>query len=798
MSQFPSHALLPGRALIRLAMRRLADRPGRLAMTLVAIAASVAFASAALIVSDSLTDTFSSIAVNANRDVDLQVRSLEDDLGVSVPIDAGIVERLDGIDGIDAVNAAVEAEDSTVLALDATGQPVVPVGPPVKSFSWNGVSTESLWLVDGAAPVGSNDVVMNVDYAEMVGVDVGDRVDFVTASGPDAFTLVGLVDLDVTAGAQFVLFDLATAQSVYGRGDTVDVIDLTLDGKATTQEITESIMGLVSSDLEVVGHEQVVQEFRAPFDTVITVVRSALLGFAGIAIIVCLILIANTFAVMVNQQTAELGALRAIGASRTQIAGSIAVEAVMVGAIGSVLGLAGGVGLSELMKLAFGAVGGFPATDTIVSGQTVVIAFVVGIGATLGGAISPAFAAGRISPISAMRESAASRGSRGITGWLFTALASSSTDLAAPRSVARRLAFSHAAADPKRTRATAAALTIGMAMIVVVGTIGQALRSEAADAADRSLAADAIVSASSSTALASYAAEDLPPFGQLFEVPTRLQSGETLTMTALDSAALRSGVSITGLSSDAHSSDGSSIDSLSKGGVGVDVDWATDHGVALGDVLTVDLGAGTVSFPIVTTFERSGALVEPVIVHITTIEPLTLSPKLVGLTFGGGSASDTAALLATLEEVAARYPGIEVQDQAAFAAASDAQIDQIELIANGLLGITVLIALIGVANTMALAISQRRHEITMLRAIGMTRRQVRRGIRLEALVVSGYGIAVGAVLGLVLAGAASGVLDAVSPTDLRPPMLAIGVAALTAMVGSMLAAAVPARRAARS
>ncbi len=391
--------------IFRLARRGIRASLGRLILTTIAILAGVGFVSGAFILADSLESTFTSLFEDASADIDARVTVAEFEFGTDErTIPDTLADELEALPEVGDVTPEVALEDSFTpfVALDADGDEVKPPGPIV-TFSWNGDEGGGLSLGDGRPPRGLDETAIDSAYAEALEAAVGDVVTFTTPDGLQDFTIAGIVDFEITAGAYFVLFDFESAQTLYDKEGVVDAISLSRAPGVTTEELIAAVERVVPSEAEVLDQAEVIEDQTAQFEQIIGIFRTILLVFAGIALFVSLFIIYNTFAILVTQRLQQIGMLRAVGATRGQVRGWVLVEAILVGVVGSVLGLAAGFGVALLIKAGFQAGGGFPETDTILRPRTVYVALAVGMLATIASALVPALWASRIPPMAAIR-----------------------------------------------------------------------------------------------------------------------------------------------------------------------------------------------------------------------------------------------------------------------------------------------------------------------------------------------------------------------------------------------------------
>ncbi len=402
--------------MIKLALRGIRASLGRLVLMTIAIVAGVGFVSGAFILADSLSSTFTDLVKDATAGTDAEVRAIQPDFGeneLTLPEDlADTVATLPEVGKADPVVSASQQNFRPFVVLDDAGEPVLPQGGPVISFSWSGDTGSFITSAEGSPPNGIDQTAIDANYAKAAGVSLGDQVTMSTPDGEKPFTVTAIVEPSVSAGAYYVLFDFASAQQLYGKVGQIDQISLSRASGVTTADMIAAVQKVLPAEAEVIDQAQVVEDFSAGFEQVIGIFRTVLLVFAGIAVFVSLFIIYNTFAILVNQRLQQIGMLRAIGATKAQIRRSVLVEAVIVGVAGSAVGIAFGLLVAFLIKKAFQAGGGFPETGTVIAPRTIIVSLLVGLVATTISALLPAFRAGRISPIAAMRNEAPSRSSR--------------------------------------------------------------------------------------------------------------------------------------------------------------------------------------------------------------------------------------------------------------------------------------------------------------------------------------------------------------------------------------------------
>ncbi len=391
---------------LKLSVRGIRKSMGRLLLTILAISLGVGFVSGSFIISDSLGKVFNDIVLSANANLDARIQPITDlsfgqQPGVIPETLLGELAELDEVAEVEGFVAAVEP--NIIVGLGPDGEPRAPQGPPILTFSWSGPNEEGGFeLVDGSPPVGPDEVAINVEQAEELELAAGDTGTFQTPTGLQELTVSGIVSFP-GGGAWFTLFDLPTAQLLLDKQGELDAVAVTAAPSVLPSEVLSAVEPLLPGGVEVIDQEQATADDSEQFTQIIDILGNVLLGFALVALFVSLFIIYNTFAILVSQRVQEIGMLRAIGATQGQIRLIILIEAVMVGVVGSAVGIVTGIGVAALIKALFESQGGFPETETVVSATTIIVSLVVGLIATLVSALLPAFKAGRISPVEAIR-----------------------------------------------------------------------------------------------------------------------------------------------------------------------------------------------------------------------------------------------------------------------------------------------------------------------------------------------------------------------------------------------------------
>ncbi|MFK7917878.1 MAG: FtsX-like permease family protein [Ilumatobacter sp.] len=806
-----------------LTLRSVRAHRSRLTLTMLAIAMSVSFLTASFVLADSLRSVFGDVAVEIYDGVDAEVRA---GTGAFDTIETGdrfprsSIDVLGDIEGVSAVIPVLEAEN-TVFSVDSAGDIQRQAGPPTLTFSTFGDSAASPFTtVAGRAPV-AGEVMLDTAQARALDVTVGDRVTIASPGGSDEFTLSGTItfgEFESGVSPYFLLFDLATTQSLLDAEGRIDSASIILDDGVELAQIRsvldEALQDKALQDdafadtLIVVDQQALVAEQNSEFGEVIDMIQTALLVFALITLFVSTFVIANTFAVVVGQQRRQIGLLRAVGALPGQAIRVVLAEAATVGVIASALGLAGGIAMAEGIKALVEAVttGGFPDGPTRVLPRTLVVGAVLGIGVTTVSALIPARRAGRVAPLDAMRAASSSAGRPG--GFVDRALTSTIGRLGA----AGRLAASGVARNPRRVLATSMSMIIGLALITAMTVLTASYRSTLRDNVAGGFDADVIVTGIDGVPVPYDA---ITSIATLPDVSAASGFGTTEVRIATDLATdiavdvdmdMEMDIVIDIAGFQPATADGvvalqpvsGDLETITGNQAIITESFADERMLAVADVLPVEFSDGYVAALQISAVVAdspvidAGLFVDEALIgdHARNVDASIAAIRL-------DTNADGTAAFDSVTTALAGYPQLDVVTVADHVAARQALADQLLAIVNGLLALTIIVALTGIANTVALSLLERRAELGLLRAVGMSRRQIRRTVRLEAFTLSGVGAVVGIIVGVVLAAfallvAPDGFIDTVSI-----PLTSIAVSGSVCVGCGVLAATLPARRAAR-
>jgi putative ABC transport system permease protein len=828
--------------ILRHATRNLLSNKLRLVLTSLTVVLGVSFVVGAFVLGDTVNRAFDNVFATANEGVAVQVRGVA---AVSEadrqPVPAELVPRIEEVDG---VATAVGEVFGIAQIIGADGEPAGLSGPPALGFGWtDDQQLNPLRVVSGTAPRAPADVVIDSTTADAEDFAIGDRVRIITAAGSDEYRLVGIVafgEENNLAGATLTAFTTETAQRVLDSEGRYATVGVTADPGVAHADLARRIQAVLPDGYEAITGEVAAQEASDQFKEFVDLFRNFLLVFAAIALFVGSFIIFNAFRVTVAQRTRQLGLLRAVGASGGQVVRTVMTEALIIGLVASVIGVIAGLGLALLMRAGFNLVGAsLPATALQVETRSIVAGLLVGLLVTLSAALAPALRASRVSPMAAMQNAPAgdARRSRAIVSTvlavggaalvliglfssidvaarlgliglgamlLFVGAAMLTRYLVAPLArvigapmakmgLAGRLGRENAIRNPARTAQTAAALTIGVALVAGVTIFGSSLSATFLGTLDTRVRADLVVLSSSQAPFSSTAATALTATPELSAVSAwrdgefKDAGQETRGVSALDPD---------GLSElyDPAVSAGAMSDLARPGTIAVHEDYASENDLEPGSTMTVRFArTGIVPLRVAAvfgddTFSEFFISLDEFERNFTTQQDVVILARAAeGLSPEDAKAAAEAAL--------ADFPNLDVRTKAEYKEFFAGQIDGLLRVFYVLLAMAVLIAIFGIVLTLALSVFERTREIGLLRAVGLSRASVRAMIRWEAVIVSLIGALVGLALGVFL-GAVS-VLSVPIFETLSIPWISLVVFLLAAALFGVLAAILPARRAAR-
>ncbi|AXT86472.1 ABC transporter permease [Aeromicrobium sp. A1-2] len=840
--------------MLRVTLRNLLARKVRLVLSAFAIVLGVAFLSGSLIFTDTMGKSFDNIVSGSVSDVSVRLTGLDlgggftDAVNIdSRQIPASLVPTLAAAPGVARADGSVDGQG--LFVVKKNGKLLGGTGAPTLAFNYsdapNANGDRSVLIAQGREPSGPGEVAIDEKSATSAGYAIGDTVDMITAGAQPKVEakLVGYAEFagGGLAGASLVFFDTSTAQDIFLDGaDAFTSIGLTAKPGFSQQQVVDAIEPLLPQDTEAITGKKAAAEIKSIVDTALGFLNTFLLVFAAIALVVGTFLIINTFSILVAQRSRELALLRALGASRRQVTRSVLVEAAVVGLLGSTLGLGLGFGLAAGLRALFANFGlDLTGSPLVFQTSTAVFAYVVGVLVTMFAAYLPARRASRIAPVAAMRDDIAlpegsirrrlaigvglailgavlmttglmGSGSSGATQVglgifaILIAIALMSPVLAVPVLVLMgsvyvrlfgtvgRLATQNSLRNPRRTAATASALMIGLALVTTMSVLGASINKSIDVGVKKEFTSDYLVSNAIGQPFSPTIAGDIKAVDGVRTVAaTQLVSaeidGDRINISAGDSRALGQIFDIDYLTGGP---------ALQDGQLALVQDKADSLGVAVGDTVTLRFAAGTVPLTVSGTY-TSTYVVASAITPFSTVAAGKVQRADSTIAVNADDGVDQVALGKRLEAATLAFPTVTVQNQEEFAQAQRSQVDQLLYLIYALLGLAIIIAVLGIVNTLALSVIERTREVGLLRAVGLGRGQLRRMVRLEAIAIAVLGALLGIAAGLLFGIVLQQAVADQGITDLAIPWTRLAVFVIVAGLVGVLAAVLPARRAAK-
>ena len=831
--------------MIRATFRSLTARKLRLILSSLSIVLGVSFVSGAFVLTDSLGKVFDDLFSTVSQNVAVDVRGDEvtsaqgETVRTLLPQD--LVGTIEKVDGVQEVQGQVQGSAQLV---NKEGKAVGTGGAPTFGFNWyDSKLLQSGEIVQGRAPRGPDEIAINRGLVDKTDYKVGDSVPVLTDQPLKDYTIVGVIEFDGKpsfAGETSIFFDTPTAQQVLNlEGKFTDITVAAQDGVSDT-DLRDRIRPVLPPKTQAITGQQLADEQASDVKQGLGYFNTFLLTFALIALFVGAFIIFNTFSMLVAQRTRELALMRMLGASRGQVRRAVLLEALVVGLLSSFIGLVAGVGVALGLKALFGAFGAeFPDGPTIVATRTVIVSFAVGTLVTAAAAFMPARRASRVAPLAALREAATPDrslkrqtiigvvvllvGAVAMTKSLrdgglqllglgtllaFIGIAMLSPLVSKPvasavgqlfsRRLPGRLGRENAVRNPRRTAATAAALMIGLALISAVTVLGSSLKASVAKTVEGAVTADFILNTQGDgfpdAVLQEAAKQDgvrstasVKVDGMRLCDNASCSAAKDVFVTAFPATAIGDLVNITTV-------DGS--DDLKPDTILMSEDAAKSRKLTPGDQVKVQFArSGLETLTVGGTFETN-QLIGDYLVDSSKAADFSTQRDVAGLV-GIDEGADPVAVRKELDAALKPYPNVEVLDQSEFVGEAKSQVNLVVSIINILLGLSVLIALLGVINTLALSVIERTRELGLLRAVGMARKQIKRMIRVESVLICSFGGLLGLVVGSIFGVALQQALKGEGVSVLSIPVVTLVVYLLCSALAGVIAAALPARRASR-
>ncbi|MDQ0603541.1 putative ABC transport system permease protein [Streptomyces canus] len=845
--------------MLKATLRSFLAHKGRLLLSALAVVLSVAFVAGSLIFSDTLSRTFDRLFASTAPDVTVSPREELNEAipsGMTATLPASLLDRVSGIDGV--ADARLEAEVQNITVADSENEAVgSTTGAPTIGTDWSPGPRSPVELTSGHAPHGAGEALLDSESADRKDLKIGDTLSVIGPQGTFKVRLVGIATFTTTnPGATLLFLDTPTAQTkLLGDADAATGISVDAQDGVSDAQLKQRVAAAIGTgDYEIRTADEQAKSDVESLGGFLDVIKYVMLGFAGIAVLVGVFLIVNTFSMLIAQRTRELGLLRALGADRRQVRRSVLTEAMLLGVVGSTLGLATGIGLAAGLIALMNTLGmNIRSSEMVIGWGTPVAAYVVGVGVTFVAAFLPARRAAGVSPMAALADAEIAgvgrplkmralvggvvfgAGAAALLGCVLSSDTSSSASLlglgvvltligtviAGPllvRPVIRvlggafpalfgsigRMSQRNALRNPRRTGATAAALMVGLALVGGMSVASASMTKSFDQQIDDTLGADFVVQNSNFVPFPQEVTEkvrDTDGVGlvvrsQFAPVAVRLPDGDRVKTTAaaydpqLDDVA-----NIT-------YAQGDTAAALASGSIAMDADFARDHGVRIGSTIPVEFQSRK------TAELTVGALTDQesaegfgtqggIYFGLDTLQRYAPGGQDSGLYVNAASGTGSDKLRANLEKTLDPYPQVQVRDIADYKDLVHDQIAVLLYLVYALLGLAIVIAVLGVVNTLALSVVERTREIGLLRAIGLARRQLRRMIRLESVVIAVFGAVLGLALGLVWGVCVQQVLALQGMSALAIPWGTIVAVVVGSAVVGVVAALLPALRASR-
>jgi putative ABC transport system permease protein len=838
------------------ALKGLLGRKLRAILTAVAIVLGVAMISGTYVLTDTIKSAFSTVfttvyentdAVVTSKSVVLKNQSNSNNL--PPPFSESLLAKVRKLPGIAEATGSI---DDFAYLVGRNGKVISGHGAPPLAFSVHADGDQRfnpLTVVSGTWPQNSHEIAIDANTASKKHYAVGDTIGAIARGPVMHYKIVGIVKIGGVSslgGATMAIFNFSTAQQIFHKEGKLDSISIAAKSGVAPSRLVSEIRPILPANAEVRTGQAQAKQATKDTNGFLSIINDFLLAFGGVALFVGAFVIANTLSITIAQRTRELATLRTLGATRNQVLRSVLLEALVIGALASVTGLFLGLALAKGLNRIFVAFGiDLPQAGTVFATRTIVVALAVGIAVTLIAALRPAWRATRVPPISAVREGAVLPESRfarfslhaalvtiggaialmliglfvgGLSttqrllaigvgaAAVFLGVAMLAKTLVPPLGrvlgwpaatlggAAGALARGNAMRNPQRTASTASALMIGLALVTLVSVLASGLKTTFDNAVNSIFTGDYAL-----TATDNFSPIPIASAEALTKVPgVTVVSG----VRAGDGRAFGHHIGVTGVAGDISKvivvkwkAGSQAVPSeLGANGAFVSKDYATKHHLTVGTPLSVQTPSGdTMHLVLRGIFSppKGGAPYGDVTVSTKRFDAEYPNPVNV-YTFvdiaGGVTAANTAKLTKALES----FPDAKIASESQFKKNQEQGIDMLLNLLYVLLSLSIIISLFGIVNTLVLTVFERTRELGMLRAVGMTRRQVRRMIRQESIITSLIGAALGIPVGILLA---LMVGKAIKYPAFTIPVGTLVVFVIAAIVAGIVAAIFPARRA---
>jgi len=838
--------------MLRVAFKSMAQRKLRLVLSGLAVVLGVMFVSGSLVLTDTLSRSFDRLFSDAYAYIDVRVSARSavetgfETIVTPPTLPAEAVDRVAAVPGVARATGVVEADGARVIGSD--GRVVPTVGPPRMGINWN-PDDELIELREGRGPTAPDEIAIDAALARTAGLNVGDRVGVLTREPRQDFTLVGIFGFaggrDSFGGVQWVAFTDETAQRLMlGQEGVWTAVDVAAADGVSPEELRDRIAAALGDDYVVRTGAELGAEEAATFRDGLAFFNTILLGFAGVALFVGIFLILNTFSILVAQRVRELALTRAIGAGRGQIFGAVLLEALVIGVVAATLGLGAGIGVGALLGAAAAEFASLTLAGLGVPASAVIAAYAVGVLVTLIAAILPAMRASRVPPLAAMREAAtpdrpltklsvfgavvlaagAALLGVGLTSddgdtalWLIlagvlvtfigvallTPLAARPVVAVLGRafswSVPGKLGRLNSGRNPRRTAITAAALMVGVALVTGVGVIVASAKTSLTRLAQDNITAELVIAGEATGARPptfdpavldrAQAMPEVAAAAGIYAELSLVDGAQTYVFATNDLAALGQVFTLNATAG--------TLDRLGPRQLAVDDATADRRGLTVGDQVEVSLANGdTATYQVAVVYEDSPFFSGFVLPGDVTGDFSVPAPVMGFVRLSDPDAVDRVR--AELTTLLADSPEVSITDRTAYIEDQASQFDGLLTMIRILLALAILIAVLGIVNTLALSVLERTRELGLLRAIGLSRAGTMRMVTVESVVISVFGALLGVTVGAVLGAAAVQALQTQGIDQLTLPWGQMVTYLVLAGLVGVIAAVLPAIRAART
>jgi putative ABC transport system permease protein len=836
----------------KVALRGLAQRKLRAFVTALAVLLGVAFIAGSYVLTDTINRSFDDIFDDAYAGTDVAISPSTTGGGEEIDLPPFSAEVLNQVRRVDGVEKAAGGIFSTVRFVDGEGEPLSHGFAPEFVSSVAPEPFETLTYTDGRPPGNASEASIDEATADREDFEIGDTLRIAGPAGVKGYEIVGLQRLGSTTsgGSSTAQLTLPEAQRITDKRGEFDAISVEAADGVSPGELARRIDRVLPPRLTVETGTQAAERQSDDIKEDLSFFRIVLLVFGGVALIVGSFLIFNTFSITVAQRIRELGLLRTLGATRGQILRGMVLEATIIGAIGSVVGVFAGIGFAALLNAVFKSFGiDLPNTGTVIAARTVVLSIAVGMLVTLAAALSPALRATRVSPMAALLEAALPE-SRA-HGRLFTAFAVLlmlggvgltclglfggaesgaaaglvgggavatlfgvslfSPRLVRPlasvagwpleklRGITGRLARENAVRKPGRTAVTAAALMIGLGVVVFVTVFAAGISASINDAIDRNFQGDVVLQNTDGfSPISPDAAREAAQVDGVRTVSSLSFAGAEYDGSDIRVSGVDPSTVSDVLSLEWEEGSPDTLSGMTGDAAVADDAWASSNDVEVGDQVTVRTPLEReLTLTVDGTIKDNADLLGNLVLSEDTLRRDfgTRQPSMTLIRLAEGANAD-AVQERIDRRVDQRFPTVDTLNQQELKDSQEEQINQLVGFFYVLLALAIVISLLGIVTTLALSIHERTRELGMLRAVGMSRRQVRTLVRYESVITALIGAILGTILGVIFASLLAVPL-ADEGFELSYPVGTLLVLLVLAALAGVLAAIFPARRAAR-